>query len=70
VRKLLVLGLATAAAVAVGVTSELQLGGKERSHPLTSTHARHFRDGPAHGLMLLPLADPDGRLSIADRNQR
>lgn len=68
--KLLVLGLATAAAVVAGVTSEIQLSGKERSHPRTTTHTRHYRDGPVHGLMLLPLADPDGRLSIADRNQR
>jgi hypothetical protein len=29
-------------------------------HPKAQVHARGV--GPAHGLMLIPLADPDGRV--------
>ena len=64
--KLVVLGVA--AALAVGVTSEIELGGKERAHAPAQRRVQHFRDGPVHGLMLLPLADPDRHVPTADRH--
>jgi hypothetical protein len=64
VTKLLVLGVA-AAVIAGGVTWGIEFGARERSHAPTARHVRHFRDGPVHGLMLLPLADPDGHVPTA-----
>ena len=62
-----VLALGLAAAIAGVVAAQLGFGGKAHS-PATAPPARHFRAGPVHGLMLLPLADPDGRKPTVDRH--
>ena len=56
-----------AAAIGGGVASELVVGGHSARRPAERArpHGRHYRDGPVHGLMLLPLADPDGHVPTA-----
>jgi len=52
-----------AAVVGGGIFAEIALDGKHPGrivHPKAQVHARGV--GPAHGLMLIPLADPDGRV--------
>jgi len=60
------------AAIAGGVASGILVSGGSPAAPDRSkprAHAHRYRDGPVHGLMLLPLADPDGRhpTAYADR---
>ncbi|MBA3718018.1 MAG: hypothetical protein H0W87_07320 [Actinobacteria bacterium] len=58
---------AVAAAVGGGIFAEISLDGKHVPKPSAKLRAqvRGPRDGPAHGLMLLPLADPDRRKPTA-----
>lgn len=55
-------------AVAAGVVSGVEPGAKGQVHAPAQSRARHFRDGPVHGLMLIPLADPDGHVPTADKH--
>jgi hypothetical protein len=55
-------------AIAAGASSGFFIGGVAPVRPAqrSNAHAGHFRDGPVHGMMLAPLADPDGRIPTAD----
>jgi hypothetical protein len=59
------------AAIAGGVTFGVLGGGASppRHTEHARPHAHRYRDGPVHGLMLLPLADPDGRKPTASSDR-
>jgi hypothetical protein len=58
--------VAVAAAAGGGIFAAIDLHGHPRAKPSTSSKARNGPVGPVHGLMLIPLADPDGRVPTAD----
>lgn len=65
-RALSLAAAAAALAIGAGIFVEVQLDGAPRKEP--STRRAHPDDRvvrPAHGLMLFPLADPDGHVATA-----
>ena len=63
--------VAVGAAVLVvggGIFAGIELGGAKAVRPANPPrqHARRAPLGPVHGLMLVPLADPDGHIPTAD----
>ena len=59
---------AVAALAAVGgwIFAGIDLHGKPEPKQPARAKARGAPMGPVHGLMLVPLADPDGRVPTAD----
>jgi hypothetical protein len=66
-RSLVALG-AAALVVGGGIFAGIDLGGGKAVKPPKAPrpHARRAPLGPVHGLMLVPLADPDGHIPTAD----
>jgi hypothetical protein len=60
--------VAVAAAVGGGTFAGIDFGGRQSSGPSKAPRPRAQEAplGPVHGLMLAPLADPDGRVPTAD----
>ena len=60
--------VAVAAVAGGGIFAAIDTHGHARAKPSTSSkaQARNGPLGPVHGLMLAPLADPDGRVPTAD----
>ena len=60
--------VAVAAAVGGGIFAGIDFGGRQAAKPSRAPQPRVQEAplGPVHGLMLAPLADPDGRVPTAD----
>ena len=67
-RASLVAAGAAALVVGGGIFAGVDFGGRPADKPAGAqrAHARRAPMGPVHGLMLLPLADPDRRVPTAD----
>jgi hypothetical protein len=59
---------AAALAVGGGIYAGIDLSGGNAVKPASAQlpHTRRAPMGPVHGLMLVPLADPDGHIPTAD----
>jgi hypothetical protein len=58
--------VAVAAALGGGTFAGVDFGGSQAARPVSTPRAHQAPLGPVHGLMLAPLADPDGRVPTAD----
>jgi hypothetical protein len=54
------------AAVGGGIFAGVDLHGRAAVKPPARAKVREAPMGPVHGLMLVPLADPDGRVPTAN----